>query len=80
MILTAVKKAEDSDALVFRFFEFEGKTGEVHLRFPIAAGQAAQVNLMEKQDAPLALENGGKETTLTVHPYEIVTVKAWFAK
>ena len=80
VILTAVKKAEDSDALVFRLFEFEGKTGEVHLRFPEAATQAAQVNLMEKQDAPLALQDGGKETTLTVHPYEIVTVKAWFGQ
>jgi alpha-mannosidase len=80
VILTAVKKAEDSGALVFRFFEFEGKTGEVRLHFPEAATQAAQVNLMEKQDAPLSLQEGGKETTLTVHPYEIVTVKAWFGK
>ncbi len=80
VILTAVKKAEDSAALVFRFFEFEGKTSQVRLHFPEAATQAAQVNLMEKQDAPLSLQDGGKETTVTVHPYEIVTVKAWFGK
>jgi alpha-mannosidase len=80
VILTAVKKAEDSDALVFRFFEFEGKAGEVHLHFPNAATQAAQVNLMEKQDAPLSLQEDGKGTTVTVHPYEIVTVKATFGK
>jgi alpha-mannosidase len=80
VILTAVKKAEDSDALVFRFFEFEGKIGKVHLYFPEAATQAAQVNLMEKQDAPLQLQNGGKDIILTVHPYEIVTVKAWFGQ
>jgi alpha-mannosidase len=80
VILTAVKKAEESDALVFRFFEFEGKTGEVRLHFPEAATRAAQVNLMEKQDAPLSLQDGGKQTTLTVHPYEIVTVKAWFGQ
>jgi alpha-mannosidase len=80
VILTTVKKAEDSDALVFRFFEFEGKIGKVHLYFPKAATQAAQVNLMEKHDGPLTLQDGGKETTLTVHPYEIVTVKAWFGQ
>jgi alpha-mannosidase len=80
VILTAVKKAEDGAALVFRFVEFEGKAGEVRLHFPEAATQAAQVNLMEKQDAPLSLQDGGKETTLTVHPYEIVTVKAWFGQ
>jgi alpha-mannosidase len=80
VILTAVKKAEDSAALIFRFFEFEGKTSEVRLHFPAAATQAAQVNLMEKQDAPLSLQDGGKETTVTVRPFEIVTVKAWFGK
>jgi alpha-mannosidase len=80
VILTAVKEAEDSDALVFRFFEFEGGTSEVHLHFPEAATRAAQVNLMEKQDAPLSLQDGGKETTLPVHPHEILTIKAWFGQ
>jgi alpha-mannosidase len=80
VILTAVKKAEDDDALVFRFFEFEGKAETVRLHFPKAASRAAQVNLMEKQDAPFTLSGDGKEATLTVHPYEIVTLKAWFAK
>jgi alpha-mannosidase len=80
VILTALKKAEDSAALVFRFFEFEGRSSEVRLHFPEAATQAAQVNLMEKQDAPLSLQDGGKETTVTVHPFEILTVKVWFGK
>jgi len=80
VILTAMKKAEDSNALVLRFFEFEGKSSQVRLCFPAAATQAWQVNLLEKQDAPLTLREGGKETTLTVHPYEIVTVKAELAK
>lgn len=79
VVLTAVKKAEDSDALVFRFFEFEGKSGEVRLHFPAAVQQATQVNLMEKQDTPLTLANGGRETTVTVHAHEIVTVKASFS-
>jgi len=78
VILTVMKKAEDSNAVVFRFFEFEGKTSAVRLRFPTAATRAAQVNLMEKRDAPLPLTGDGKETTVTVHPYEIVTVKAKF--
>jgi alpha-mannosidase len=78
VILTAVKKAYDSDALVFRFFEFEGKTGMVRLHFPESATKAVQTNLMEKQDAALPLSQDGKEVSLTVHPYEIVTVKADF--
>jgi len=80
VILTAIKKAEDGRALVFRFFEFEGKAVEVRLRFPEAGSSVLQVNLMEKQGAPLPLQDGGRQTTLTVHPYEIVTVKALFGK
>jgi alpha-mannosidase len=80
VILTAVKKAEADDALVFRFFEFEGKPTTVHLHFPKAASEAAQANLMEKQGTPLTLSGDGREASLTVHPYEIVTVKAWFGK
>ena len=72
------KRAEDGDQVVYRFFEFEGKTANVRLRFPQAARQAAEVNLMEKLDTPLPLSAHGLETTLTVHPYEIVTVKADF--
>jgi alpha-mannosidase len=78
VILTVVKKAEDDNALVLRFFEFEGRTANVRLRFPQAARQAAQVNLMEKQDALLPLTESGLATILTVHPYEIVTIKAEF--
>jgi len=78
VILTAIKKAEEGQALVFRFFEFEGKGGNIHLRFPEAVTSASQVNLVEIQDRPLPLEDGGRQTTLAVRPYEIVTVKALF--
>lgn len=78
VVLTAVKKAEDGDDLVFRFFEFEGKPADVRLRFPRPAAKAEQVNLMEKPQAPLTLQEGGREVTVPVHPYEIVTVKASF--
>ena len=78
VILTVAKRAEDGDQVVYRFFEFEGKTANVRLHFPQAARQAAEVNLMEKLDAPLPLSAHGLEATLTVHPYEIVTVKADF--
>jgi len=80
VILTALKKAEDDDGLVFRFVEFEGKAAAARLRFPIPARSAARVNLLEKGDIPLPLEEGGWRTTLKVHPYEIVTLKAQFAE
>lgn len=79
VILTAVKKAEDDNALIFRFFEFEGKPAQTRLRLPKAAQRAAQTNLMEEEEEDLPLESDGKAVVVSVTPYEIKSVKVWFA-
>jgi alpha-mannosidase len=78
VILTVVKKAEDDDALIFRYYEFEGKRSQVHLRLPEKAIRAAEANLMEKDEHPLSLTADGRELTVPTGPYEIKTVKVWF--
>jgi alpha-mannosidase len=78
VILTAIKKAEDDDGLVFRFYEFEGKEARVRLRLPEVAMGASETNLLEKEIQPLSLSGNGREVTLPVRPYEIRTVKARF--
>ncbi len=80
VILSAVKKAEDDDSVVFRFYEFEGKASQVRLRLPEAATGAVQANLMEKEEKTLSLEANGKEVSVHVGPYEIGTVKIRFKK
>ena len=80
VILTAVKKAEDDNAMIFRFYEFEGKTAQVRLRLPEAATGAAQTNLMEKEEKTLSLEANGTEVSVPIGPYEIGTVKVTFKK
>ena len=80
VILTAVKKAEDDDSMVLRFYEFEGKASQVRLRLPEAATGAVQANLMEKEEKPLSLEGNGKEVSVRIGPYEIGTVKVRFKK
>jgi alpha-mannosidase len=72
--LTAVKKAEDSDALVFRMYEWAGKASEVKLHVPKGAEYAVESNLMEKVEGghlPLA----GNVVTVPIKPYEILTVQ-----
>jgi alpha-mannosidase len=72
--LTAVKKAEDSDALVFRMYEWAGKVSEVKLHVPKGAAYAVESNLMEKVEGghlPLA----GDVVTVPIKPYEILTVQ-----
>jgi alpha-mannosidase len=77
VVLTALKKAEDDDSLIFRFYEWAGKERNVKLELPPGAKSASETDLMEKSIGALPLQNGA----LIVHtkPYEIKTVKVQFA-
>ncbi len=74
VVLTAMKKAEDSHSLVFHFFEWAGKGGTAELRVPPGATGAVETNLMEKPEgAPLALN--GDAVSVHFKPFEIVAVR-----
>ena len=74
-VLTAVKKTEDSDALLLRFYEWAGKNGEVHINVPSGATAAQLTNLMEQpEEKSLPLTSAG-QIAVPVHPYEIVSVR-----
>jgi alpha-mannosidase len=75
IILSAVKKAEDSDALIFRVYDATGKGGPMHLHVPPGATGAAEVNLMEAPVAgapAVAIEKD--MITLAIKPWEIRTI------
>jgi alpha-mannosidase len=79
VVLTALKKTEDGDALLLRFYEWAGKTDDVHITLPEAASAASLTNLMEKEKPagdPLPVAN--HQITIQVHPYEIVSVRVEF--
>jgi alpha-mannosidase len=79
VVLTAVKKAEDGDALVLRIYEWAGKTADVRIQLPEGATSASLTNLMEKPDGgTLAVADHG--ITVPVHPFEIVSVRVNFAR
>ncbi len=74
VILTAMKKAEDSNALILRMYESANKTEQVELHLPDGATGASVTNLMEKDDSsPVTVS--GNTATVSIHPYEILTVK-----
>jgi alpha-mannosidase len=74
VVLTAVKKAEDSNALIVRFYEWGGIDGNTRVQVPKGATEARLSNLLEQPEgSPLSIENGDTITVPT-HPYEIVTV------
>jgi alpha-mannosidase len=73
VVLTAAKKAEDDDAIIFRFYEWAGKEGDVELRPDSGVASAEETDLMERPLKALATQNGG----VTVHtkPFEIKTAR-----
>ena len=77
VIVTALKKAEDENELVLRFYEWAGKERDVKVQFPVAAESASETNLIEKPRANLHVDNGA--LVLHTKPYEIKTVKVRFA-
>jgi alpha-mannosidase len=73
--LTAIKKAEDSDALIFRMYEWAGTASDVKLHIPPGATYAIETNLMEKPEGA-HLNLIGDIVTVPIKPYEILTVQA----
>jgi len=78
VMLTAIKKAEDDNSVIFRFYEFEGKDSQWRLQLPEAATTAVETNLMEKEERSLALEAGGRKLAGSIGHYEIKSVKVTF--
>ncbi len=75
VVLTAVKKAEEGDALVLRFYEWAGKSGNVELSIPSGATSAHISDLMENAEgSPLSI-TANNRITVPVHAFEIVSVR-----
>jgi len=72
--LTALKKAEDNDGLIFRVYEWAGKSADVVIHVPKGATSATVTNLMEKPEGS-DLKVVGDTVTAPIHPYEILTVR-----
>jgi alpha-mannosidase len=74
LILTAMKKAEDDEGVVVRFYEAEGCEVHAHLRLFRPIKQAWKTNLIEDEEQPLTPSGEGSIQFL-VKPWEIVTLK-----
>ncbi len=74
VVLTAVKKAEDANGLIFRVYEWAGKETTAEFHVPPGATSAAVTNLMEQPEgAPLPVV--GDVVKTPIHPYEILTIR-----
>jgi len=77
LIMSAMGKAEDEQALLLRFYERAGKEGNVTFHLPPGAESARETNLMEKPTGDLPVTNS--ELMVPTKPNEIKTVEIKFA-
>jgi alpha-mannosidase len=78
VVMTAIKKAEDDDSLILRFYEWAGKESDVKIVLPVGAQSASETDLMERPVGDLGVPGG----VVAVHtkPYEIKTIRVRFAR
>jgi alpha-mannosidase len=69
-----MKKCEDDDSTVLRFYEGEGRAVKARVRMPQPIQQAWKTNLVEEEPESLPLAADGA-VELEVGPWEIVTMK-----
>ncbi len=80
VILTAVKKAEGSNALLFRVYESAGRQSTVTLRVPQNAISATATDLMERPVSGSAVSLNGNQISFEIHPWEIQTIQVTYAQ
>jgi len=73
LVLDTIKHAEDSDAVVLRFYECHGARGTARVQLSRSFQRAVAGNILEDEAAPVKLT--GKELTLPYRPHQILTIK-----
>ena len=72
-IIEAIKKAENEDAVIVRFYEAYGTRGTATLTTSLSFKQAFVTDLMERTLEEIDFSNG--QVTVNLAPFEIVTLK-----
>ena len=72
VVITAVKKAEESDDLVMRLFESHGERGNVTVTFGFPVKAVVETNMLEDPGASLPVN--GNRAVVFMKPYEIKTL------
>jgi len=74
VILTAMKKSEDGNSLILRYYEWAGRESDVSIGLPVYVYGASYSDLMEK-DVPPVVRMEGSGVGIHVKPFEIQSIK-----
>jgi len=73
VMVETIKKAEDSEAVVVRLYEYLRTRGEVCVQFGFNVKRVWRANVLEERQSVIAVENGNR-VWLNVKPFEIITL------
>jgi alpha-mannosidase len=76
--LAALKKAEDSNAIIVRLYEPHGNRAKTTIEAPGGLRNASIVNILERNDQPLAIEDQHR-IKLSFTPFQMISLKMNFA-
>jgi alpha-mannosidase len=76
LIVDTVKKAEEDDAIIVRFYEAGNTRGIALVSFSRPVKRSFHCNLMEENGDSLTVH--GDEVELSFTPFEIKTIKVYF--
>ncbi|NUK30271.1 alpha-mannosidase [Parageobacillus sp. VR-IP] len=76
VLIETVKKAEDDDAIIVRFYEYKQfRTNGVNVKFAKQIKKAVECNLIEEEQQEACYE--GNMLSFDISPFEIKTFKIW---
>ncbi len=73
IIMSCLKKAEDSDDLILRVYESKGEKTEVNIDLDFSVEETAEVDLLERTTEPSSSVNS--RLSFSIGPYEIKTFR-----
>ncbi|MDN4075312.1 alpha-mannosidase [Fictibacillus terranigra] len=76
VILETVKKAEEGEAVIVRFYEYKQFRNPANVTFALPIKKAAECSLIEEGEEQ-AIYNG-RTLSFAMEPFEIKTFKIWF--
>ena len=76
LVLTSVKKAEDSNAWIIQWYDAEGRETEASITLPYIPKKVLQSNFMEEDGEPIQFN--GKTMSVKTKKHSVETIKVYF--
>jgi alpha-mannosidase len=73
VLISTIKKCEDDDSVIVRFYEIEGTDNDLRLEVPFKMASAEKTNIIEEDGEPV--QSSGQSLKTRIGKYAIETFK-----